>query len=167
MKRLMRKLTGFTLIELLITITIAAILAAVAAPSFARLIRDTRLTTSTNNLVSVLNLARSEAAKRGANVMVQADSGTTAWGGGLTVYVDANANATPDAGEITRVVEALDGTLTLTGSVAVVQFRPTGTTTLAPTLVTFDLCNNRPAEPDRRITISATGHTSVASFTCP
>ncbi len=167
MKRLMRKLTGFTLVELLITLTIAAIVTAVAAPSFARLIRDTRLTTSANNLVSVLNLARSESAKRGANVLVQADSGTTAWAGGWTVYVDANGNATPDAGEVTRIVEALGAPLTLTGSVAVVQFRPTGTTTLAPTPVTFDLCNDRPAEPDRRITISATGHTSVAGITCP
>ncbi|GMQ95632.1 MAG: type IVa pilus pseudopilin TppE [Gammaproteobacteria bacterium] len=163
----MRKLTGFTLIELLITITIAAILSAVAAPSFSRLIRDTRLTTSANNLVSVLNLARSESAKRGANVFVQADSGTTAWESGWTVYVDTNGNAAPDAGEVTRVAEALDGTLTLAGSVAVVQFRPTGTTTVAPTPVTFDLCNNRPAEPDRRISISATGHVSVATITCP
>ncbi|GMQ75991.1 MAG: type IVa pilus pseudopilin TppE [Gammaproteobacteria bacterium] len=163
----MRKLTGFTLIELLITITIAAILAAVAAPSFSRLIRDTRMTTSANSLVSVLNLARSEAAKRGANVLVQADSGTTAWASGWTVYVDTNGNATPDAGEVTRVSEALDGPLTLAASVAVVQFRPTGTTTVAPTVVTFDLCNDRPAEPDRRISISATGHVSVATITCP
>ncbi len=164
----MRKLTGFTLMELLITITIAAILAAVAAPSFARLIRDTRLTTSANNLVSVLNLARSEAAKRGTNVFVQADSGTTAWGDGWTVLVDTNGSTVPDAGDqVTRVAEALDGILTLTGSVAVVQFRPTGTTTVAPTPVTFDLCNNRAAEPDRRITISATGHTSVTTVTCP
>lgn len=167
MKRPMRKLTGFTLTELLITVTIAAILAAVAAPSFARFIRDTRLATSANSIVSILNLGRSEAAKRGTNVRIQSNSGTTAWEGGWTVYVDTNGNATPDAGEITRIADALDGTLTLTGSVAVVQFRPMGTTTLAPTPVTFDLCNNVAAEPDRRITISATGHSSVATITCP
>jgi type IV fimbrial biogenesis protein FimT len=162
----MKKLTGFTLVELLITITIASILAAVAAPSFARLIRDTRLTTSANDLVAVLNLARSESAKRGTNVMVEANSGTTAWQGGWTVYVDANGNAAPDAGEVTRIGDALDGSLTLTGSLAVVQFRPTGTTTSAPTVLTFDLCNNRPAESDRRISISATGHVGVTTITC-
>jgi len=166
-KRPMRKLTGFTLTELLITITIAAILAAIAVPSFARLIRDTRLATSANSVVSVLNLARSEAAKRGTNVRVQSSTGTTAWQGGWTVYVDTNGNASPDADEITRIADALDGTLTLTGSVAVVQFRPMGTTTLAPTPVTFDLCNDRAAETDRRITISATGHSSVSTITCP
>jgi prepilin-type N-terminal cleavage/methylation domain-containing protein len=55
---------GFTLIELLITITIIAVLASLAGPSFAAFIKQDRLTTSANHLSAVYKFARSEAVKR-------------------------------------------------------------------------------------------------------
>ncbi|QKV57365.1 MAG: GspH/FimT family pseudopilin [Dechloromonas sp.] len=64
----MKQARGFTLIELLITFMIAAILAALAAPSFTSFIKNNRLTTTTNDLLADLALARSEAAKRGQQV---------------------------------------------------------------------------------------------------
>jgi prepilin-type N-terminal cleavage/methylation domain-containing protein len=53
--------SGFTLMELMVTIAIAAILVGTAIPSFTSTITNNRLTTSANELVTALNLARSEA----------------------------------------------------------------------------------------------------------
>lgn len=62
---------GFTMIELLIVITIAGILASLAMPSFTNLIRDTRLSTTANSILSSLTYARSEAVKRNRAVSVE------------------------------------------------------------------------------------------------
>ncbi|MDD4887635.1 MAG: prepilin-type N-terminal cleavage/methylation domain-containing protein [Thiomonas sp.] len=69
---------GFTLIELLVTVAIAALLLALAVPSFNRLMISSRLTTQANNAVNLLSYARAEAVKRGVNVQVSADGAVTA-----------------------------------------------------------------------------------------
>jgi len=55
---------GLTLIELIVTVTIVAILAAVATPSLREMLNNNRLTALNNQLVSALNYARAEAVKR-------------------------------------------------------------------------------------------------------
>ncbi len=68
---------GFTLIELMVTLAVAAILAAMAAPSFRILLANNRLSTQTNELVGAVTFTRSEAVKRGRNVtLCRADSDT-------------------------------------------------------------------------------------------
>lgn len=62
---------GFTAIELLVVISIVAILAAVAAPSFVPLIERWRVRTATEGLQSSFYFARSEAIKRGGNVVLE------------------------------------------------------------------------------------------------
>jgi type IV pilus assembly protein PilE len=54
-KRFMRvfKRTGFTLIEMMITVAIAAILAAVAIPSYSDYVKRGRISQATNNLASM------------------------------------------------------------------------------------------------------------------
>ena len=78
--------SGFTLLELMITIAIAAVLAGIAIPSFKSSISSNRLTTNANELVTALNLARSEAVKRGQQVVVRRNG--TNWENGWTVFVD-------------------------------------------------------------------------------
>jgi len=62
--------SGFTMIELLITIVIAAILAAVAAPGMGVFIKNTTRSTNISSLVSAFTLARSIAVKRNSFVTV-------------------------------------------------------------------------------------------------
>ena len=71
----MRKSSGFTLIELLVVIAIVAILTAMAAPSFKRLIQSNTMSSSVNSFLADMRYARSEAIRRGGGVvMCRSDS---------------------------------------------------------------------------------------------
>lgn len=52
---------GFTLVELMITVAVLAIIAAMAMPSFANLVRSNRLNASANEMVAMLQTARTAA----------------------------------------------------------------------------------------------------------
>jgi type IV fimbrial biogenesis protein FimT len=70
-RRQARKTTrapGFTLVELMITIAVASIMLGIAVPSFRTMMISNRLTTQANDIVSAINLARSEAIKRNRSV---------------------------------------------------------------------------------------------------
>lgn len=84
---------GFTLIELMITLSVVAILAAIAAPSFNQMIRDSKITTRANDLLAVIQVARSEAVKRGVQVTMMSRSGTAqVWDSGWDIFTDWNRN---------------------------------------------------------------------------
>lgn len=98
--------TGFSLIEAMITVAVAAILLAVAAPSFSDFIHTSRLAAQSNDIIAALNLARSEALRLGRGVVfcrsrapfATCIDGAGAWEGWL-VFVDADGNLQRDAGE--------------------------------------------------------------------
>lgn len=87
---------GMTLLELVATLTIAAGLAAAAAPSFQGFLADVRMSTTTNSLVAHINTTRSEAVTRRAPVAIcsstdQASCSATAdWGAGWIVFTDSS-----------------------------------------------------------------------------
>ena len=61
---------GLTIIELMITLVVAAVLISLAVPNFRLLLQNNRITGATNDFLAVVNLARAEAVKRGATVLV-------------------------------------------------------------------------------------------------
>ena len=65
-----RQVSGFTLIELMITLTIAAILLAIAVPSFSSVMQRASVRGAADQLLSVWNLAHFEAVKRNQMVKV-------------------------------------------------------------------------------------------------
>jgi type IV fimbrial biogenesis protein FimT len=80
---------GFTLIELMITLVVVIILVAIAAPSFNSMIRDSRAATQANNLLSSLQVARSEAINRGVRVSMRNLSNTPrVWEDGWRIFTD-------------------------------------------------------------------------------
>lgn len=162
---------GFTLIELLVTLSVAAILLTVAVPNFQIFVMNNRMATQANDLITALNLARSEAVKRAANVTVCASSNTTSctgtWAQG---WIVRDAAGTP-----IRVQQALGGASTLSGGTDVastITFTSTGRTTIpttaTPASTTLTLCPPSPASVQGRIIqIERTGRTRVAVVACP
>jgi type IV fimbrial biogenesis protein FimT len=94
---------GFSLIELMITLAIAAIVLAAGVPAFGDLVQDNRLVTQINELMTDLNLARSEAIKQAAPVTVckRNNAGTDCnnpgnWQDGWIVFLDSNRDGIVD-----------------------------------------------------------------------
>jgi type IV fimbrial biogenesis protein FimT len=73
--------SGFTLIELLVVISIAAIIMAIAVPSFNQLVGQQRVKAAANDFKSAVALARSEARKTGLNTSIRQIGKTSVTGG--------------------------------------------------------------------------------------
>ncbi len=112
---------GFTLIELIVTIAIAGILIGVGIPSLRDMIINNRVTAYTNDFVSALYLARSEAIKRGKRVALckSTDYASCAGGGGWeqgwVVFEDENNDGVFAPAEVIQIHEPLASGVTLTG----------------------------------------------------
>lgn len=148
---------GFTLIELLIALSIAAILLAIAVPSYSGSRLNSQLRASANDLIGSINLARSEAIKGGATVTLCASSnGQTcggAWNQGWIVLRGADVlhsvSAVPTGFQLTES----SGTATL-------LFQSTG---VDATPASFTLCRSSPnaGSQERVVSMDATGRAFV------
>ena len=132
---------GMTLIELMVTLAVALLLLLIAVPMFSRFTGSNQLTASSNALSTHLQLARSEAIKRGTGVTICASgdgatcAGTNYWELGWIVFVDGQtpgvvdttASATEPADTIIAVYEDRGGTLEITSSNNGVRFNTDGT----------------------------------------
>ena len=133
-----RHVAGFTAIELMVVVSIVAILAALAGPSFTPLIENWRVRESAEQLQSTLHYARSEAIKRGGRVVIQkipnntngctTASDTRAWDCGWIVCHDTNDNGTCNATEpvLQRVASAAKVHVNRTGGGASIKLNRWG-----------------------------------------
>lgn len=168
--------SGFTLIEMLVAIAIGTILMTLAVPGFQALIANNRLSGQTNELMTALGMARSEAIRKGHLVtMCKSSDGSTCassgdWTAGWIVFADEDGDQTLDVGEV--VMDTHSGSsagIVIKGSSGVaskISFRPDGRVSSDGTL---RVCSDSSAIKDsnraRDITILATGRavSSVAA----
>ncbi|WP_433851149.1 GspH/FimT family pseudopilin [Stenotrophomonas nitritireducens] len=148
---------GFTLIELMVTVAVLAIIATIAVPAMQGLIAANRLSAASTELVTALQLARSEAIRRNAPVTVCAsDDGTncensTDWGRWIVTGTD---NATGNA-EVIRD-SSVTGDMQVAGPAAGIRFRPTGLLD-AQAAVTLCLPVSNPPSNQRVVTMMVGG----------
>jgi len=152
----MKKETGFTLIELMMVLALMAIVSAYAVPSMTQIIKNNRLTTQTNLFISAMQLARSEAIKRGESITVSATGGI--WNDGWTVQTATPATI-KTFGAVPKAV-----TIASTGTFVSYTYDSQGLVDHADTLT---VCDDRTAETGRLISLTITGRVSVANSVCP
>jgi len=96
--RMATGIRGFTLIELLTVLAIVAIVLGIGVPNMRSLLQSQRVSVAANDLLASINLARSEAIKRGRRVdLVPADG--ESWNSGWMVFIDEDGDLEPDSDE--------------------------------------------------------------------
>lgn len=159
---------------------ISVIIITVAVPSFSSFIRNGQLATQSNDLMTALNLARSEAIKRNNRISVCASSNgstcasSTNWATGWLVFLDetGTTGVLDGTDELLKAHEALDGSTTLTSSSSsAVTFVSTGYKSdyddSSPTTITFTLSHpSCSGEQKRTITITPFGRIELVRESC-
>jgi len=177
---------GLTLVELIIVLTIAGILAALAAPGMQRFVSSNRLTAQVNDLLADISLARSEAIKRNVSAGVcESTSGTACttsgnWSTGWLVYYVCPAGDPSGCAEgnnvVVKVHEALTGDNTLSAtrtdvstsassSVNAMTFGKSGAFSSQAFTYQFTVCDPG-RNQSRVIDVTVVGQTSISSGTC-
>ncbi len=166
-----------TLTELMMALAVLGVLVGVSAPYPQDTLRNWRITSQTNDLLSDFGAARGQAAGLSVTVTVCASSNGTSctggWDQGRLVFTDADADASIDTGDtIVRKGAAFNTTTTLTAAnlatAGRLQFRPTGMASgVTGGGATFKICDSRTGPYGRTVTVSPTGRASAAPSNCP
>ena len=159
---------------------IAGIALSMAVPSFDAAIRNNAIAIHTNNLVADINLARSEAIKRGVSVFICRSSNintatpacggsSNTWSQGWLVFASGDGNSTFDAGadKLLRVTDLTDekGVTVKSNNAAdaTLEYRADGTINQTNSTAIIAICDGRGASHGKQVRISATGRPRLVS----
>lgn len=163
------RIMGFTLIELMIAISVMVILIFSGVPSFIQFLRDSSTAAHTNSMVSAINLARTEAVRRGAEVRLTAQSdvnGVLSWNNGWVVWVDSDEDYIASESEVIRYFSDVTSGANFSSASNEIIFNSQGELDgVNSYVITFtpDGCHNN----ERRvITISNTGRPATSKVDC-
>lgn len=96
----MTRTRGVSLVELLVVLALAVILATLALPGMADMLRTYRLNTAVSDLYGAIDLTRAQAIARGRRVLlVPLEPGGVDWRKGWVVLVDEDNDRRPGPGE--------------------------------------------------------------------
>lgn len=171
---------GFTLTELMVTLSIIAILAAFAAPSFNDMRKGRQLVAQSMEFASSLSYARAEATARAIHVVMCASddgancSGNNTWNNGWIIFADKDENGVAEDGDMLKVEGAMNGNVTLEADASEIIYTYSGDIDAAANIV-FHLCPENGNSADlnqnksRLITVNAVGSAAitVGTATCP
>lgn len=182
---------AFTLIELMVTLSILAIVMALAIPSFKSSVANNRSAGAGGELVTALNIARGEAIKRGSYVTICAsDTGTSClaagnWAKGWLIFADdaTSATATPvvtttPTDKVVRYWKDLPSsslvtatTATTNTNVAYIRFTGTGILARAANDAEARVFNVSTADckglQKTRVTVGLAGMIGLSKVSCP
>jgi type IV fimbrial biogenesis protein FimT len=171
--RAIRKQAGVTLVELMLGLVVLAVILGIGVPSFQNLMRNSEMTSRANSAIIALQLARSEAIRRGRPVTAcpSSDAQTcgTNWGDGWIVFVDGNASgSSASVDEILRVDES-DSRVTTDASPDFIRFLGNG---MRDTSVSTGVQSVQLKRPDcgvgqgRELTVSPAGRANISKMDC-
>lgn len=179
---------GFTLVEMMVVCALIGILAMIALPDFANIIKNERLTAQNNDLISDISFARAEAMRTGARVTICPVANpapsplacSNDWSQGRMVFSDADRDMELDtsATSVERVLRirgviAGANTLSWDGALQRLQFRGSGLpggglSATNPVNTIFKLCDSNRPNVGRTITVSTYGTVnSSGQVVCP
>jgi type IV fimbrial biogenesis protein FimT len=141
---------GFSLIELMVTLTVAVIMLAIGVPSFNSFTASQKVKAASQDLMSSLALARSEAVKRNGDVTVAPDT-ADAWAGGWTVKW----------GTTTLLHHQAVSGVTITKAASTIVYKPTGRPTVSSN---FEVAGSSTV---RCVKVDSTGIPSTQTVACP
>ena len=165
-------LGGFTLTELMVTVSVAAILASTAVPSFNDMIKRNRVMTQQNDLLGDIMLARMEAIKRGlsvsicsANLAATGCSGSRDdWHQGWLIYVNSDKDGaynSDDGDELLRIHDPFVSSTRLDYTYTTLTFNSRGFMNGSDVNARFAFCNtDDDMQYEREIKMLSTGRAS-------
>ena len=173
-----RRSRGFTLIELMMTITVGAIMMAIAIPSMRTFLQNQRIASTASTLMYALSYARSEAVKE--------NNPTTLGVGGIEVCPSLNGTTCDNAGNWSDGWVVLTPNPNIVGPLQVLGSLPPGVTVtqnaalpaiifqgngmlpagqvagLGVPYVQFKICDTRVGPYARDVELNATGHVQAS-----
>ena len=163
----MKKQHGFTLIELIVTVSVLAIVLAVGVPSFQNVVKNSRITGQTNDFLTAVNYARSEAVKNGETLILCASEDEeecdedevkkTDWSVGV-ILLDSSDT-------VIRKWDPIAANSTFTANSGFLEYLGTGA--LSGSAVSFVLEVYKCTDHQKRsLTISRQGHATVTKEGC-
>jgi type IV fimbrial biogenesis protein FimT len=171
---------GFTLLELMITVSLAAILMAIAIPSFTETIKNNRITAQVNGFVSALNFTRSEAIKRGVRVSMCKSSDTVTcmkdgagsnWSQGWIIFTNQDNDGVFDGGgeAVLKIQDGTQNQTTIVGNSLVddmISYLPNGLISAVGGTIT--VCDDRVGDVGKEIKLNSVGRSKINSgVSCP
>ncbi len=164
-----RKQQGFTLIEALVVVSIAAMLMAMAAPSYRNFTMNSVMISHINHFNSILQLARSQAVHDRTNVtLCTSDDQLTCathdqWKDGWIVFT-TNPDSSHNIIKIGESIANRNLTLTTSGfnNSGRIDYNPQGVLANNDSRGTFKICDTRGEKSAKAIIINAVGRTQRA-----
>ncbi len=134
---------GFTLIELMVTIAVLAVITVMAVPSFNNMLAQQNLNSSAQELITVLNAARSKAVIERRQ--------------GLKVQLSSSNTGTQVADSAMQLNWQPSGKAVLKSSITQIEFNINGGVVGATTDINFKICDQANGLKSKTVSISPMG----------